>query len=232
MDRLGKIGATKMIWSVNDLLPKGGRWVEYLESTGTQWIDTGVNARDTIKIDAFAEVTQTNTSTLSGCFFVINGVESSIDIGYGISAQRWFMRAFSSGTISTQSVDSAWKWSAGIHRFYLDCNRAYVEVDGIGETRTKQVTGVSSVKIPMFARKDSYGVIVNNTSGFRIYKYNISDGTTLARNFRPIAIGTTGYMLDLVSGEYLPYDNKGTGDFVIGPDISAPAMGGGGGNIL
>jgi hypothetical protein len=46
----------------------------------------------------------------------------------------------------------------------------------------------------------------------------------LVRDFRPVAIGTTGYMLDLLTGDYLPYGNKGTGDFVIGPDTNAPAI--------
>jgi uncharacterized membrane protein len=55
----------------------------------------------------------------------------------------------------------------------------------------------------------------------RLAKFSIYRSGTLVRDFRPIAIGTTGYMLDLVSGEYLPYGNKGTGDFVLGPDKNA-----------
>ena len=50
------------------------------------------------------------------------------------------------------------------------------------------------------------------------------DDTTIIRDFRPIAIGASGYMLDLISGEYLQYGNAGTGDFVIGPDAPAPTI--------
>jgi hypothetical protein len=58
----------------------------------------------------------------------------------------------------------------------------------------------------------------------RIHKLKVVVNSTLVRDFRPIAIGNTGYMLDLVSGEYLPYGNKGTDDFTIGPDTNAPAI--------
>ena len=57
----------------------------------------------------------------------------------------------------------------------------------------------------------------------RIYEAKFYNEGNLIRDFRPIAIGDKGYMLDLGGGEHLPYGNKGTGnDFIIGPDIFSP----------
>ena len=62
------------------------------------------------------------------------------------------------------------------------------------------------------------------TSNSRIYFCRIKEGGILVRDFRPIAIGNTGYMMDILTGDYLQYGNKGTGDFVLGPDAPPPTI--------
>ena len=62
------------------------------------------------------------------------------------------------------------------------------------------------------------------TSWFYLRSCQMKTGNIIIRDFRPIAIGNTGYMLDLVSGDYLQYGNKGMGDFIIGPDAQPPTI--------
>ena len=83
-------------------------------------------------------------------------------------------------------------------------------------------TGASTLPIALFALRQASMMYAKVKFAYcRMYGL---DDTTIIRDFRPIAIGASGYMLDLISGEYLQYGNAGTGDFVIGPDAPAPTI--------
>ena len=66
--------------------------------------------------------------------------------------------------------------------------------------------------------------MIPETSGYRCYTCKIEQNNVPVRKFHPIAIGTTGYMMDILTGEYEQYGNKGTGDFGIGPDAPPPTI--------
>lgn len=76
-----------------------------------------------------------------------------------------------------------------------------------------------------------YGLFVNNGANIntpsnniipadkgtgKIYRLSISKNNALVRDLIPVRVGTTGYMYDKVSGHL--FGNSGTGDFVLGPD--------------
>lgn len=57
----------------------------------------------------------------------------------------------------------------------------------------------------------------NPAGEWKVYYAKISSNGAEIRDFIPVKIGSTGYMLDLV--EWKLYANAGTGDFVCGPEI-------------
>lgn len=196
-------------------LPPGARWVEYLESTGTQWIDTGTLVEMTDKVDCTFELTAYGNVTLAGA-----RVDSS-NYSLAIWAYTSTGRCIRFDLLSNGYGNVVQSITPTIGREYkVSKIGASNFVDGV------RVNGNTSVAYAPV--RTCYLFALNNggTASFigncRIKSFSIGNKI----KFAPIAIGTTGYMLDLVSGEYLPYGNKGTGEFIVGPD--APAMTGGG----
>ena len=198
--RWGKIGARRMMWSDNDLLPPGARWVEYLESTGTQYIDTGIkpNENTVVSADVRFDISSPDLSTIC----------AADDLGF-------VLRKISSTQISMSGGE--W-WDAvtttPFNRHTYTMGWGYLNIDSSRVITHKfSITQYTTLLIGLRRAHPS------QSGGLIVYSFDI-DNIAL----RPIAIGTTGYMLDLVSGDYLQYGNAGTGDFVIGPDINAPAI--------
>ena len=52
----------------------------------------------------------------------------------------------------------------------------------------------------------------------RCHYLRVYSGDTLVHYFQPVRIGSTGYMLDTITGTL--FANQGTGDFLLGPDIA------------
>lgn len=198
-----------MMAGKSSILPPGARWVEYLESTGTQYIDTGI---------------RWNTSMDFSITFltdVSHGYEKYL-MGYGLYNTNNCLSCeiYSSSNALAIKKNAYWQKT-----FYFNLHQK--------NTLQKQGSIISSIRSTyeyngdyfecarncfVFATQVSSGGAYGN-SRVKCYSFDMDP-----IRLRPIAIGTTGYMLDLVSGEYLPYGNKGTGAFVIGPDIA----GGGG----
>lgn len=205
----GKIGARRMMWSVKNLLPKGGRWVEYLESTGTQYIDTGIrwNTSMDFSITFLADTNHGYEKYLMGygMYAIDNCLSCEIYNNYNnlaLKKNTYWQKSFyftlnQKNTLQKQgSVISSSRSTYEYNGDYFECDRSCF----------------------VFATQLKSGVAYGNAS-IKCYSFDMGP-----IRLRPIAIGNTGYMLDLVSGEYLPYGNKGTGDFVIGPDAPPPTI--------
>lgn len=218
--RWGKIGARRMMWSDNDLLPPGARWVEYLESTGTQWIDTGiVPDNNTIVEYDFAPTSITagkffcgcwgNISTRGRMYLYVSG-DGKAQYGFGLGQSA----------IGVNFANWTNNFPLSVHKYRMERTKLLIDgvsaIYGLSGDMTGNTLSFYLFKCNDINNRESNGSKVH---GCRMYNTNI-----LVRDLRPIAIGNTGYMLDLVSGEYLPYGNQGTGDFVIGPDTNAPAI--------
>lgn len=215
----GKMGMRRMMWSINNLLPKGARWVEYLESTGTQYIDTGVqptNHSTTIKFQA-------STDTPAGYSGYVAG-------SFNDNNRRYYpCVVFQRSIFSINSPSNINLFTTPLN---FDAHTVGFNVGANGNcfwdgTRVGSISGTlaSPLNTLYLFANNNYGIVSAIMYG-RIFSCEIKSNSTNAkvRSFAPIAIGTTGYMLDLVTGEYLQYGNKGTGNFVIGPDINAPAI--------
>lgn len=231
---LGKmgVGATMM----RSILPAGARWVEYLEGTGTQWIDTNYKPNSMTELSIVYK--PANYGTTFRCVWGVQGgtngqrfysVLSGLDpfkIQIGSIANSSYYCGFNTNGTITNNTNGNFAPDSRLVSMVVDNPQKRVILNDVGYTMPNWwgVDLSCPDSLALFGRKSERAIQTANLFIGKIERCNISEAGTPVRSFAPIAIGTTGYMLDLVSGEYLPYGNKGTGDFVIGPDINAPAI--------
>ncbi len=183
--------------------------VDYIESSGTQYIDTGVkgSAKNRIELD-LQYVGNTSNYQMNGLYDE-NGMRN--DIGLSDSNVFW--------GVSTNSVTSETVADNERHTYFIDCTDGSYGIDGvtIGSVTPATVED-TTLNVLLGARKN-----VTKVDGYcyeKIFsgKYYI-DGT-LVRNFQPIKIETGTYaLIDKVNNK--AYFNAGTGSFT-GGNIQTP----------
>lgn len=194
--------------------------IQWLESTGTQYIDTGIVPTIDIKINLEASVT---TYVGWGCVIGENSADNSADSLY----------------VRTNSSNGVMYWCARIGGINKDSetsfeyqlnewNSLYVDRDVFKFNEYSVNMGSTSYSVqptlPMYLFASNYS---GNPWNFRLFKGKIRkatiyDGDTLVRDFIPVRIGQTGYMYDKVSKQL--FANKGSGNFNLGPDKSKPVI--------
>ena len=187
--------------------------VEYLESTGTQYIDTGIIGDQDLRCEI--EWMFHVSSMASGSGRVVGSRFSSSS------------RQFEIGTYNGQAVNSTTIFFGYGSVFYnsdaspeigtwhtavLDKNEC--TLDGITYATPSASTFTTPNNIKLF------GFDQNGTMGYgklRMKSVKLYSNGVLSRYFIPVRCGTTGYMYDRVSGTL--FGNDGTGDFVVGADV-------------
>ena len=189
--------------------------IEYLESTGEQWIDTGIkinyNNPWDIKTKAISKTLSTRSCIASS--FRTHGeenvstwleftVENKIRFGYGLNIYS-----------PVSYIDPT-----NISFSYFN-GKVSILVNG---TDVSSAFGISrlSDKNNLLLFND---VRTNVFSGTKIYFLKYCSGDTLVRDFIPVRVGDNGYMYDRVTRKL--FGNKGTGSFLLGPDVARPVMG-------
>ena len=189
-------------------LPDGYTELEYLQSTGTQYIDTGFKPSNYTRVVADFMVDAWG----SGTTFLF-GAQTS-------NNQRYCLGFSSSGTMrndyGTQytSIDII---SAGT-RYTADKNKNVFTYSGSTQTWTQTAeTFSNTLTMHLFAR--DYGSSPGYLKG-KIYNLKIYNNTVLIRNFVPAKLNSDGSLglFDTVSKEF--YTNAGTGTFVAGAEIN------------
>lgn len=187
-------------------LPAYEAEVEYLESTGTQWIDTGVVASSELGIIAHIAVMKDNTTYLFG------GADGLWTAEYGFMAVTG--NNTSSFRFGSTTTDRS-PLNTGVN--YEFDNTSNHNILTVGDTTYQLQFNefVSSFNFYLFAENRSGSSW--KSAGVRIYDFKIYSGSTLVRDFIPVRIGTTGYMYDKVSRQL--FANAGAGQFVLGNDV-------------
>lgn len=174
------------------VLPSGYTQLEYIQSSGTQYIDTGVSGSNiaSIKIDfQFLETVASGTSDEQQIAAIWIDEAAHMQIGINSSG---FMRTTETTYSQTSNV--------------LSRTQA-----------TGTPIGAPNYTLYLFAQNQS-GALYWPCKG-RIYSCKISDSTGLVRNFIPAknSSGTLG-LYDTVNSKF--YTNAGTGTFVAGSNAS------------
>lgn len=202
--------------------------VEYLESTGTQWIDTGIKF-DTTKHGLFVDGIFINDlsgiRTIAGCWegsFDINHLSCAIGGNYeNCYFSLPILSGFRGGSAGKKIAEPGVRNMVGFinHGIENDVLKATLFVNGV-ETKVNvnnPYVGISAQTYPLggvkYAGTNNIRELVHFLwYGFKFYEYD-----NLIMDLIPVRVGTTGYMYDKVSGKL--FGNAGTGAFVLGPDV-------------
>lgn len=186
--------------------------IEYLESTGTQYIDTGIftvyNDGRTYKHIANLYYTVTNERQ-------INGANGS---GYfGINKNGKFECAY----IEDSGISARDSWHNINFSYYNPTDRSLnIKYKIDNQLKERNATSITlynyAYAIYIFAIGGRDGAAPLFFCKERIKSYQIYIDEVLVRDLIPVRVGNIGYMYDKVSGKL--FGNAGTGNFILGPD--------------
>lgn len=172
--------------------------VEYLECSGTQWIDTGIKSGPPIESIIKVQILATTDATIVGSrnptrFYILHTYEGWC---YGLYNYHSSYISYNNGIHIVESV--------------LHEGEQSFKVDGqVIMNNTDSGTFTDNATVRLFAnyvRIRLYFV--------RLYKLNV-----LIADFIPVRKDGVGYMYDKVSKQL--FGNAGTGAFILGPDKGA-----------
>lgn len=194
-------------------LPEGYTQLEYIESSGSQRIDTGFQPNQNSRVLIDAEILSKN----SGTDHHIGSVFSN--------SHYWTLRLRADRTGYAARYDGRALTNIShtgdvFARHWFDQNKNKVQVDGGTVTTFTAATWSATANLPIFCYT-SGGTSFTGYISMRLRAHQIYDGDTLVRNFIPCknASGTVG-LYDTVGAEFYP--NAGTGSFTAGAAVTWP----------
>lgn len=179
--------------------------IEYLESTGTQWIDTNyaLLGSDSVKVEMKVMQTQATTEVK---FYFCQRFQSNHRFGAYSNASNKYASVYRTlWKASSTSTDT------NIHTLIWDDGELYR--DG------KLLVTASSTTVSAPNETLTINAIFNDSNSInncRYYYIKITKNNELIFDFIPVRVGQVGYMFDKVSMKL--FGNSGTGSFVLGPD--------------
>lgn len=208
--RLIKDGYTK------DRLPIGFKRVEYLQSNGTQYIDTGVYPTQLTKVEYRCAVTGSVSNVDSHLFGSrLSASSEAFDLAYMNTSPNGIEKfRFIHGTTTTQETTTSVTASqlANPHTYYM--SGTSFKVDGSEKMSFTTTSFTGTYSLWLFGVNNA-GSLHNQVRAQRVYKCKIWDNNTLVRDFIPCLDTTnTPCMYDTVT--QTAFYNHGTGAFNYG----------------
>lgn len=180
--------------------------VEYLESSGTQYIDLGIKAynTDVVMIKFQLLSIPTYSVGLFGCRTAIN--------------LRQLMLTVSGTSPNPLNYNVGWSTSLQIlspvdlfeHTIEMDLENKIVTVDGTNQYSTG---AFQALEYDLYLLNRNFAGVAQSPVTARIMALSIGS----RMNLIPVRVGQVGYMYDTISRRLL--GNVGTGDFIVGPDL-------------
>lgn len=192
-------------------VPSGYQEVEYIESTGTQWIDTGVYpTSETKAILSISDFVYANNS-----YFFRGGVQEVSMFGvYVYSSGNTIFPVFG---VNSYSINSTVLKNSDRHTIELSKDGLVIDENTI-RTFPQGTFEATTATIKLLASQGGDNPATYFTS-CKVYSFTLAIGGTLTRDFVPcyrIADGVIG-LYDRVNDVF--YTNDGTGTFAKGSDV-------------
>lgn len=191
--------------------------IEYLESTGTQWIDTGYKIQTAnVKIRLKFMKTNTHPGSLIGASNIVS--DSNWFVLYFNNNQNYW--AIGNGNKETRNYIPELNI---IHDVQIETfsNNTYKSIfDGVISSGTWGGSFIVNTMGNVYLYTMSYSPSGSTwlISGAKIYNAEIWNDNVLVRDFIPVLDGSgVPCMYDRVEDKF--YYNAGTGDFIAGPVI-------------
>lgn len=187
---------------------EGYDFIEYLQSSGTQRIDTGVPARVQLKTEIDCQWAGSGDQTVLGGSSSVN--DNAIYLGYNSSNGKTYVgyagswHDFASGAVNQNRHLWEIDLQTDVQEFHVDGARFATTLNTFTET-------TSAENLNLFARSNGNMGFVGKIYNVKIYDY--LDNCNLIRDFVPVKRQSDNELglYDLVNGVF--YDNDGTGDF-------------------
>jgi hypothetical protein len=187
----------------NVLKHNGINTVTYIEGTGTQWIDTGIQPDTNTRFEMeFALTNITETRAIMGARVAVSQV--SMDLFFVNGDLRW--------DYNKSKTSSSLTYTAGN---IIHVEKGIGKIDITSNSKTKTITSSDTISVAknIYLFNISQGGTAENRFGkFKLYYCKIWQGDTLVRDFVPV-IDTEGKacLYDNVSKEY--FYNSDSGEF-------------------
>lgn len=191
------------------VLPKGYTRLNYIESTGTQYIDTGVVPDNSTGFMIKLSLPDVQTDLFRfGCRQDSENTRFVLGNHFG-SAYFGFGKAIAAEELYLFPLEQNKVFIAYLNYF----NDRYAYIDNRNKVGVEDISSVAfTYPLIMFGRNNGGNI---NSSAQTIYACQITKGNSLVRNFIPCknANNEVG-MYDLVTKSF--FSNKGTGVFIGG----------------
>lgn len=189
-------------------LPSGYKQLEYIQGTGSQYLNTDAKPNQNTRLVADFEVLSWPSSQFLGARTSPANTAFNILISSATSGRD----DWNTSAISFTSENARWK---------IDKNK---NVTAIDSSVTTHATGSFSCPVPiyLFAVNNNGSLMATGCAGAKCYSCQIYDNTTLIRDYIPCMnpAGAIG-LYDLVNSKF--YANAGTGVFTAGPEVTWPS---------
>lgn len=184
-------------------LPEGYAEVQYIQSTETQWIDTGFKPNQNSRLLIKLSTSETGSHTVFGAD--LGWTDDGFALGVGFTHY-----GKETGTISGLNNGSPHE---------VDFNKNIISMDG----NPVLTMGNSTFSVPhnlaLFANNRAGGIQEKTT--MVLYYCQIYNGNIVIRDYIPCknAAGAVG-LYDLIGQKF--YGNAGSGSFTAGPEVERP----------
>lgn len=189
--------------SNNKSLPEGYTLLKYIESSGTQYINTGFNPNQNTKILIDVEIPAQSSYPVALCGSRNEDTTSSASFVIFLMASGQFRTDFGTNNITTSEHTFP-------GRFTINKNKNATFINNSGYL-SAETTFQSNYPIGLFTEIDIGGVDTRMAT-MKLYYCKIYDNDVLVRDFVPCINAEGEYGLyDFVNGQF--YVNAGTGSF-------------------
>ena len=186
--------------------------VEYLQSTGTQYIDTGVIPTSATRVQCAFLLTSVPSDTFAVAFGAFRS--QSETSGFALFLNNTVPVQARTGGLGKPNIISAFSVAKDFnYEVYLAFNTLRVNGQSYSPSQNNTWTSLSS---NMYIFSGSVAYESRRRIPGRFYYFKIWQGDVLVRDYSPVRKDGVGYLYDRVSGQL--FGNAGTGAFGVGPD--------------
>lgn len=184
--------------------------VEYLQSSGTQYIDTGCNASGDLFYEIQASATQTSVQRMGAIVLSPSVIRHHCSMPE--RSDRITAICYGAAVPSVDGVAGP-----GVHTLRINRSGLVVELwlDGRRFGMLDYSTFDLARNFYLFARNDGGGTV--SYGSMRIHSAMFYRGDTQIRDYIPVRVGTTGEMYDRITGTFATR----VGTLIVGPDKTA-----------
>lgn len=194
-------------------LPSGFKKLEYIQSSGTQYIDTGFKPNQDTRVVCEVVGYSIADNSATNLFGARTSTSSSDQFSFNIAGSTNYRSDYYNSRVGYSTELS---FSGKIH---IDKNKNVCSIESDGTTYTVTNTqGTFQTPFNLFIFGENRNGSVHSIPNVKLYYFKLYDNGVLIRDFIPCknASGVAGLWDDVNS---VFYQNAGSGTFTAGPEV-------------